>query len=106
MAVHRATPRQRLVTVATEQLTRDAFLNDVLTGLAQPQKAIPARWLYDHRGSWLFEAITLLPEYYLTRAEIELLKASATDIAAVRSEERRVGKECVSACRARWSPYH
>src|SRR3546814_5852289 len=84
MAVHRATPRQRLVTVATEQLTRDAFLNEVLTGLAQPQKAIPARWLYDHRGSRLFEAITLLPEYYLTRPEIELLKASAT-----RSEEQK-----------------
>src|SRR3546814_16729712 len=30
----------------------------------------------------------------------------AADIAAVRSEERRVGKECVSTCRSRWSPYH
>ena len=29
-----------------------------------------------------------------------------TDIRAVRSEERRVGKECVSLCRSRWSPYH
>src|SRR3546814_7642914 len=30
----------------------------------------------------------------------------ADDLAAVRSEERRVGKECVSTCRSRWSPYH
>src|SRR3546814_18040716 len=37
----------------------------------------------------------------------ESLDAVAADIAAaVRSEERRVGKECVSTCRSRWSPYH
>src|SRR3546814_98051 len=33
-------------------------------------------------------------------------KASVTFGAAIRSEERRVGKECVSTCRSRWSPYH
>src|SRR3546814_13349506 len=32
--------------------------------------------------------------------------AQASDYAAARSEERRVGKECVSTCRSRWSPYH
>ena len=46
-----------------------AFRADVLAGLSQPQKAIPARWLYDDAGSELFEAITQLPEYYPTRAE-------------------------------------
>jgi dimethylhistidine N-methyltransferase len=50
-----------------------AFRADVLAGLAQPQKAIPARWLYDDAGSELFEAITRLPEYYPTRAETEIL---------------------------------
>src|SRR3546814_14987078 len=35
-----------------------------------------------------------------------LSDASATDLGATRSEERRVGKECVSPCRSRWSPYH
>ena len=50
-----------------------AFRADVLAGLAQPQKAIPARWLYDDAGSELFEAITQLPEYYPTRAETEIL---------------------------------
>jgi dimethylhistidine N-methyltransferase len=50
-----------------------AFRADVLAGLAQAQKAVPARWLYDDAGSALFEDITRLPEYYPTRAETEIL---------------------------------
>ncbi len=50
-----------------------AFRADVLAGLAQPQKAVPARWLYDDAGSALFEKITQLPEYYPARAETEIL---------------------------------
>jgi len=50
-----------------------AFRNDVFAGLRQESKAIPARWLYDDAGSQLFEDITELPEYYLTRAETEIL---------------------------------
>jgi len=50
-----------------------AFRADVLAGLAQAQKAVPARWLYDDAGSELFEQITRLPEYYPTRAETEIL---------------------------------
>lgn len=57
------------------------FRHDVLTGLAQPQKVIPARWFYDRRGSELFEEITRLPEYYPTRAETEILNAYGTAIA-------------------------
>ncbi|HKX76996.1 MAG TPA: L-histidine N(alpha)-methyltransferase [Novosphingobium sp.] len=51
------------------------FRSDVLHGLAQARKSIPARWFYDHRGSHLFEAITRLPEYYPTRTEIAILEA-------------------------------
>jgi len=58
-----------------------AFRRDVLTGLALPQKAIPARWFYDRRGSELFEDITALPEYYPTRVETALLKAIAPQVA-------------------------
>ena len=50
-----------------------AFRADVLAGLAQPQKAIPARWFYDERGSELFEDITKVEEYYPTRAETQIL---------------------------------
>ena len=51
-----------------------AFREDVLRGLAAPIPAIPARWLYDERGSELFDAITRLPSYYPTRTETLLLE--------------------------------
>lgn len=60
-----------------------AFRADVLAGLAAPIPAIPARWLYDLRGSELFEQITQLPEYYPTRTETALLEAHCRDVAAV-----------------------
>jgi dimethylhistidine N-methyltransferase len=59
-----------------------AFREDVLAGLSQRQKAIPARWFYDERGSQLFEEITRLPEYYPTRAETEILERHGADFAA------------------------
>ncbi len=59
------------------------FAKDVLTGLAKPQKAIPPKYFYDAEGSRLFEAITQLAEYYPTRTEVALLRAKATEIAAV-----------------------
>ncbi|MFL6604770.1 MAG: L-histidine N(alpha)-methyltransferase [Steroidobacteraceae bacterium] len=58
-----------------------AFRSDVLAGLSTRPRAIPARWFYDRRGSELFEAITQLPEYYLTRVERAILAAHASDIA-------------------------
>jgi L-histidine N-alpha-methyltransferase len=59
------------------------FHRDVLAGLAAPIRAIPARWLYDRRGSELFEAITRLPEYYLTRTETALLERRCPDVARI-----------------------
>ena len=58
-----------------------AFRADVLRGLSEPQKAIPARWFYDMAGSELFEAITRLPEYYPSRVETQLLEAHAPEVA-------------------------
>lgn len=58
-----------------------AFRSDVLLGLSQTQKAIPARWFYDDAGSQLFEDITQLPEYYPTRAETEILQDQAQQLA-------------------------
>lgn len=57
------------------------FRADVLNGLLARPRAIPARWLYDHRGSQLFEAITQLPEYYPTRTEAALLQQICPDVA-------------------------
>jgi len=51
----------------------DAMVADVRRGLSRPQKELPPKYFYDRRGSELFEEITRLPEYYLTRAERRLL---------------------------------
>ncbi|MCZ6861489.1 MAG: L-histidine N(alpha)-methyltransferase [Alphaproteobacteria bacterium] len=55
--------------------------DDVITGLTEAQKWLPARYFYDDRGSALFEQITELPEYYLTRSEEAILAKSSGDIA-------------------------
>lgn len=67
-----------------------AFRADVRAGLAQQQKAIPARWFYDATGSALFEDITALPEYYPTRSETDLLTRHAADISAAVGPGRAV----------------
>lgn len=59
------------------------FARDVREGLLKPgQKEIPCRYFYDEVGSALFDAITLLPEYGLTRADARLIRAHAPEIAA------------------------
>ena len=65
---------------AAEPRVNSEFARDVAHGLTQPQKFLPATWLYDELGSALFEAITLLPEYALTRADDGLLALYAADI--------------------------
>ena len=61
----------------------DAFRSDVITGLSQPQKALPCKYFYDETGAQLFDAICRTPEYYPTRTEIALLHTYARDIAAL-----------------------
>jgi L-histidine N-alpha-methyltransferase len=61
---------------ATSQLALD-----VAAGLQKTPKEIPAKYLYDEVGSALFDAITLLPEYGLTRADERLLQRHADSIA-------------------------
>jgi dimethylhistidine N-methyltransferase len=61
----------------------DPFADAVLTGLAAVRKSIPSRFLYDARGSELFERITELDEYYPTRTEIGLLSDHAEEMAAL-----------------------
>ncbi len=67
-----------------------AFRQDVLKGLRQRQKAIPARWLYDDAGSQLFEDITEVAEYYPTRAETEVLTARGEEFAELIGAGRAV----------------
>jgi L-histidine N-alpha-methyltransferase len=51
-----------------------ALLAEVADGLSRPQKELSPKFFYDERGSRLFEEITRLPEYYLTRTERSLLE--------------------------------
>ncbi|PPS42857.1 L-histidine N(alpha)-methyltransferase [Chroococcidiopsis sp. TS-821] len=57
--------------------------NDVIQGLTQHPKSLPARYFYDDRGSQLFEQICTLPEYYLTRTETAILQEYASEIAQI-----------------------
>ena len=50
-----------------------SFADDVARGLGSEPKRLPSKYFYDDVGSALFDAITRLPEYYLTRAETEIL---------------------------------
>jgi len=59
----------------------ELFRQDVLAGLSKHRKSLPCRWLYDERGSELFEAITQLDEYYPTRVETGILRLNAAEIA-------------------------
>jgi len=59
------------------------FAREVHSGLAcSGQKTLPCRFLYDDLGSALFEAITCLPEYGLTRADARVIQANAAELAA------------------------
>ena len=68
-------------TQAADEATPDAaFAEDVRRGLTSRPKRLQPKYFYDALGSQLFEAICLLPEYYLTRAENEILSARAHEI--------------------------
>ena len=72
----------RPVTVAQSVIRLDAgFLEDVLDGLGQAEKTLPAKYFYDERGSRLFDEICELEEYYPTRTETSLLARHAGAIA-------------------------
>ena len=61
----------------------EALCRDVRTGLQSSPKSLPPKWFYDSVGSDLFDQITRLPEYYPTRAEAEILRSRAPEIASV-----------------------
>jgi dimethylhistidine N-methyltransferase len=57
------------------------FLEEVLHGLGAEQKSLPCKYLYDARGSQLFEEICALDEYYPTRTEFEIMDQYVEDMA-------------------------
>lgn len=67
----------RLFHCWTEAEARRALHQEARAGLTAVRKELSPRWMYDARGSELFDAITRLPEYYLTRCEQKLLEQHA-----------------------------
>jgi L-histidine N-alpha-methyltransferase len=65
----------------TPQQRAAALREDVLRGLTSTPKELSPQWFYDERGSALFDAITRLPEYYLTEREREILRERAGEVA-------------------------
>lgn len=73
--------RLRVERVESERIAT-SFASDVRAGLSGSPKGIAPKYFYDALGSQLFEAISRLPEYYLTRAEEEILETSADEVVA------------------------
>ncbi len=57
------------------------FLAEAIAGLSESPRTLPCKFFYDERGSELFQKICELPEYYVTRAELQILKNQGRDIA-------------------------
>jgi dimethylhistidine N-methyltransferase len=74
VALHDCHPRQ------------DSLRDTLLAGLRARQKILPPIWFYDERGSRLFDRITELPEYYLTRTEIAIMRENGAEMAALIGE--------------------
>jgi dimethylhistidine N-methyltransferase len=63
------------------------FRDDVIAGLTSSPRTLPCKYFYDERGAQLFQKICELPEYYITRTEIGVLRLHAAEIAAVLGPE-------------------
>ena len=70
-----------MATAVIAQHSRPNLAGDVRAGLCRPgQKELPSKYLYDEIGSALFEVVSVLPEYGLTRADERLLQRHGGDI--------------------------
>jgi L-histidine Nalpha-methyltransferase len=77
-----ASSRVTLTALTAPRAAREDLADDVRCGLTGPVKSLPPKHLYDARGSELFERITELPEYPVTRAETAVLEQAATELIA------------------------
>ncbi|MGH8124534.1 MAG: L-histidine N(alpha)-methyltransferase [Rhodanobacteraceae bacterium] len=77
----KANPQARRVYRLDDRQPGDDFIADALAGLASKPKRLPSKYFYDARGSVLFERICEQPEYYPTRAELEIMHDHVDSIA-------------------------
>jgi L-histidine Nalpha-methyltransferase len=66
--------------IARELVVIPDYVDEVVHGLSSRPKRLPCKLFYDERGSALFEQITELPEYYLTRTELSILQQYSREI--------------------------
>lgn len=71
-------------------VSREDFARDVRNGLTAASKSLPPRWFYDDLGSALFDTICFLPEYYVMRAEAEVLTTHRDEIVAALGANVRI----------------
>ncbi len=76
-------PRIRIDVLVDDDDRRAELYDATFWSLRATPRELPAVWLYDERGSLLFDEITRLPEYYPTSAERDILAARATEIAGL-----------------------
>ena len=76
----------QVTAIKQSNITDTEFLNDVISGLTQQQKTLPCKYFYDDKGAALFEQITSLQEYYVTRTELSILEQYSQSIAQMLPE--------------------
>src|SRR5437764_14547644 len=86
MAIHRYPFGAR--SLVNEKITsvlaaaaKENFRDEVVTGLSKSPRQLPCKFFYDERGAQLFQQICDLPEYYVTRTEIEILRLHGAEMA-------------------------
>jgi dimethylhistidine N-methyltransferase len=75
---------QRTAPVASPQ--RSPFFMETIAGLSRSPRTLPCKFFYDERGAQLFQKICELPEYYITRTELQILRLHGAEMAAALSE--------------------
>ncbi|MEI8624498.1 L-histidine N(alpha)-methyltransferase [Pseudoalteromonas sp. B137] len=76
----------QVTAIKQSNITDTEFLNDVISGLTQQHKTLPCKYFYDDKGAALFEQITSLQEYYVTRTELSILEQYSQSIAQMLPE--------------------
>lgn len=76
-------------------MSKEQFLQDVEEGLSRSPKTLPSKYFYDKRGDELFVEIMNMPEYYLTRAEHDVLRAQSPRIVDSLQQDRTTCFEVV-----------
>ncbi len=76
-------PAKKPITLIDYHPPNGDIRQEVLDGLAQPQKRLSPKWFYDEEGSRLFDQITRLPEYYPTRTELGILHTHIAEMASM-----------------------